>query len=383
MDTLNEIILKDFKNNIDIKEGVREYIEQIVNKYMIQELNEFLGMNSYEHHQSNNRNYRNGTYNRRLATRYGVLNLKVPRDRKGLFHSRIINSYKRRTNDFDNIIINLYRRGMSTSEVSEHVKQTYKQIYTPQTISNLTKVFDREVLLFKKKRLSHNYVFVYLDATYINVRRKNVRKETIYIAIGVTNSGYKNVIGYYISPQESSNNWEILLNDLKRRGLINPLLFISDGLNGLTQKVKSVFPNSLHQKCLIHTARKILKTVSNNDKKLVINDFTKLYKAPNYDYGKLIINSFIEKWGYKYRQIFQILNNYDGFLSWLLFPLSIRKSIYSNNLIESFNKKLKRQTKKREQFPNINSLERMLIIVISDYNSSCKKIINYEVNDIS
>ncbi|WP_105956751.1 IS256 family transposase [Apilactobacillus quenuiae] len=371
MDNSSYNVIKYFDKEIDVRESLRKTLEENINEYMKHELNHFLGYEKYN--RSELKNYRNGSYKRKLVTRYGVLNLTIPRDRRGLFQSKVIHAYKRRTLDFDNIITSLYKKGMSTSEISEEIRQIYRKNYTPQTISNINKVFNKKVFSFKNRLFNDNYVVVYLDATYIKVRRKRVQKETVYLAIGVNSMGHREVLGYYTYYKESSDIWDKFLNSLRSRGLSNVILFVTDGLNGLSKVIKKNFTNALHQKCLIHTSRSILKIVSRKDRKLIINDFNKIYSIDSYNNGKNLLEKIVDDWSYKYKKIGSILNEHEDLLNWLLFPSSIRRSIYSNNMIESFNKKLKRQIKKREQFPNINSFERVLINVIYDYNNKNRK----------
>jgi putative transposase len=369
MENFTKDIVAALAQKQDISEVFRIHLEAAVNELMQNELSSYLGYEPYDRSGFNSGNSRNGQYYRTFKTRYGELNLAVPRDRQGLFKTKTLPSYQRQSDILEDTIIHLYQKGITTTEIAELIKKMYGQYYTKQTISNLTKAVDKQVTAFKERQLASKYAVVYLDATYIPLKRGTVSKEAVYLAIGIQPNGHKDVIGYTIAPTESTTVWKELLISLKQHGLKQVLLFVTDGLNGLSEAIMEIFPDSKYQQCLVHISRKISSHVRIKDRHEIMQDFKEIHNADNLTEGQRKMDEFINKWAPKYRKLMNSLSVNPNLLTWLMFPRPIRASIYSTNLIESFNKKLKRNIKKREQFPNEESLERNLVSVIFDYNS--------------
>ncbi len=225
-----------------------------------------------------------------------------------------------------------------------------------------------QVEAFNKRELCSRYVCVYLDATYIPVRRETVSKEAVYIAVGIREDGSKEVIAYTIAPTESAFNWKELLFEIKERGVEEVLLFLSDGLTGMVDTITSVFPKSKFQTCLVHVARTISHKVRVEDRAEICEDFKTVYRADDQEDGQAALDAFCSKWNKSYPKVTKSLAENEHLLTFYNFPKSIWRSIYSTNLIESFNKQIKKYTKRKEQFPNEESLERFLVSLFEDYN---------------
>lgn len=323
----------------DITEVFRTHLETAVNTLLATELTAFLDYEKYDWIGINSGNSRNGSYSRTLHTEYGDLTIQILRDRNGEFKQQTVAPYKR-SND------------------------------TPQTISNMTKVVTEQVEAFNKRTLNERYICVYLDATYIPVRRETVSKEAVYIAVGIREDGSKEVLSYTIAPTESAYNWQELLTELKERGVEEVLLFISDGLKGMVDAISTVFPKAQYQTGLVHVARNISHKVRVEDRQEICDDFKTIYKAANKEAGQLALNDFCSKWQKAYPKVVKSLHDNAYLLTFYGFPKAIWRSIYSTNLIESFNKKIKKYTKCKEQFPNEESLERFLVSQFEDYNQN-------------
>lgn len=346
----------------------KDQLETAVNELLQNELSAFLGYEPYDRNGFNSGNSRNGHYTRTFNTKYGELNLTIPRDRNGEFVNHTLPAYQRRTDQLEQTIIQLYQKGITTQEIADLMEKMYGSYYTPQTVSNLTKVVNEQVEAFKNRTLSERYAVVYLDATYLPLRRDTVAKEAVHIAIGIQPNGHKEVLSYKIAPTESSSVWSEVLADLKDRGVQQTLLFVADGLVGLETAVGKYYPNAVIQQCLVHVSRNISHHVRVHDRKAVLNDFKLIHQATNKRMAEHSLANFVDHWRKRYPKVTQALLKNQKLLVFFNFPPAIRSSIYSTNLIESFNKKFKRQTKKREQFPNEESLERTLMTVILDYN---------------
>ena len=361
-------LVKALVNKENINEVFRFYLEQAVNKLLETELTAFLDYEKYDRAGFNSGNSRNGIYTRTLHTEYGDLTIKIPRDRNGEFKQQTVPPYKRSNDTLESFVIHMFKKGVTTSEIAHLIERMYGHHYTPQTISNMTKVVTEQVEAFNQRLLHNQYVCVYLDATYIAIRRDTVSKEAVYIAVGIREDGSKEVLAYTIAPTESAHNWKELLLDIKERGVEDVLLFISDGLKGIVDAIKSVFPKSQYQACLVHLSRNIAHKVRVSDRLEICNDFKAVYQAEELEQGKQALQDFCTKWQSSYPKITKPLLENPHIFTFYNFPKSIRRSIYSTNLIESFNKQIKRYSKRKEQFPNEEALERFLVAQFDEYN---------------
>lgn len=352
----------------DITEVFRSHLETAINSLLATELTEFLDYEKYDRIGFNTGNSRNGSYTRTLHTEYGDIAIQIPRDRNGEFKQQTVAPYKRSNDTLETTVIHLFKKGITMSEIANLIEKMYGHHYTPQTISNMTKAVSATVEAFNNRPLHNRYVCVYLDATYIAVRRDTVSKEAVYIAVGIREDGSKEVLAYTIAPTESAYNWQELLEELKERGVEDVLLFISDGLKGMADAVFSVFPKAKYQVCLVHVGRNIAHKVRVEDRQEVCEDFKMIHQAQDADAAEKALESFCGKWGKSYKKITQGLLDNPYLLTFYQFPKAIWRSIYSTNLIESFNKQIKKYTKRKEQFPNEESLERFLVTQFEDYN---------------
>ncbi|RBS52689.1 transposase, partial [Enterococcus faecium] len=254
------------------------------------------------------------------------------------------------------------------SEIADLIEKMYGHHYTPQTMSNMTKVLTEEVNAFKSRALNDKYVAIFMDATYIPLKRQTVSKEAIYIAIGIREDGTKEVLSYAIAPTESTYVWNELLQDINSRGVQEVLLFITDGLKGMKDTIHQIYPKAKYQHCCIHVSRNIAHKVRVKDRKEICDDFKAVYQANSKEEANTFLSGMIEKWKKNYPKVTQSLIENQDLLTFYDFPPSIRRTIYSTNLIESFNKQIKRYSRRKEQFQNEESLERFLVSIFDTYN---------------
>lgn len=353
----------------DLTEIFRQHLEAAINELLQTELTEFLGYSRYNREGFNTGNSRNGKYLRAFDTKYGTLNLEIPRDRNGEFQQYTLPAYDRRSDALEETVIQLYRKGITTSEIAELIEKMYGSFYTPQTISTITKAVTEQVQAFHERTLHSQYVCVYLDATYLPLRRDTVAKEAIHLALGIRPDGTKEILNYQVAPTESAGIWRELLETLKNQGIEEVLLFVTDGLKGLDTVLSECFPKAKQQRCLVHIARNICHNVRITDRKEIMNDFKQIHQTKEKEQAVQALSDFLTKWQKRYPKIIKKLEEQENLLTFFEFPSSIRSSIYSTNLIEGFNKHLKRNTKKKEQFPNEESLDRFLVTQFLDYNN--------------
>ena len=382
-------LLKTLLEGKDITEIFRYHVECAVNQLLQYELREFLDYDKYDRKGFNSGNSRNGYYERTLKTEYGDLSLKIPRDRNGEFENQTLTPYKRQNDTVESMIIHLYSNGMTTEEISRIIEKMYGHHYTKQTVSNITAAVVGDIQAFNHRKLSNRYAVIYLDATHLPVRRDTVTKEALYFALGITPEGFKEILSYSLYPTESAHNWEIVLSDLRARGVEESLLFVTDGLTGIKDAIANVYPKARHQSCWVHLSRNVAHLVRVKDRTEVLNDLKTIYTQDALENAEVALATFINTWDKRCPKVTEMFKNNPSLFTFLSFPREIRASIYTTNLIEGFNKHLKRYTKRKEQFPNEDSLVRFIGTYAGDYNQRFQmrihkgfKLVTAELNEM-
>ncbi len=361
-------LIKNLSNNVSVEEIFRAELEKAFNQLLETELACFLGYEKYSKDGYNTGDSRNGYYKRTFQTKYGELNLSIPRDRAGEFKQQTLPSHARSDDSLEQMVILMYSKGVTTREIAELIEKMYGHYYSPQTISNITQTVQEQVSAFHNRSISKRFVVLYCDATYLNVRRDSVEKEALHIIMGITEDGTREVLDYALYPQERAENYAYMLHNLKERGLEQILLFVTDGLTGIREELLQVFPKAKHQTCWAHLARNVMKYVRAKDKLQVMQDFKRIHEQKNAEDAMTELVRFCEKYGKVYPKLVERLSDVTSFFSFYDFPESIRPSIYTTNLIENFNKQIKSQCKKKVQFPNEASLERFICGLVLEYN---------------
>ena len=343
-------ILEEFKSLL--RESLQTASEE--------ELTSHLG---YEKHQeSENTNYRNGHSKKSLKTKYGQVDLAIPRDREGTFEPKLVPKRERILKGSEDLILSLYAKGMSVSDISSHLDDLYGYQLSEQTISNITEDIMDKAKEWQNRPLEAIYTIVFMDATVLKIRVDRVVKNiAAYIMLGITLEGKKEILGIWIGENETSKYWLTLLNELKNRGVEDILIFAIDGLNGFNQAIQAVYPKAEIQRCIVHQIRSSLKFVSWKDRKAVAKDLKTIYSAATEEDAQLALTEFNDIWGQKYPHILQSwLNNWNELSTFFKYPKSIQTLIYTTNPIESLNANIKRKTNSKGSFPTIDSAFKML-----------------------
>lgn len=349
-----------------VSELFRSELEKSINEILEYELTSFLDYERYD--RSDNRDSRNGFYTRKFNSKYGVLNLRIPRDRLGEFYTSLLPKYQRHDYSTDKTIVDLFQTGLTNSEISHIIQSLCGATYSKQTISNITDKVIANVEAFKNRPLSEEYAVVYTDATCMSLRRDTVAKEAVHIAVGITVEGTKEILGYMIAPNESAEIWRELLTNLKQRGLQRIALVCTDGLAGMESAIHDIYPESKIQRCIVHVSRNIAAKVRVADRKAILDDFKQVYQSKNLDEAKQELMNFKNKWNRKYPKVIQSLEENKHLFTYYEFPKEVRGSIYTTNLIEGINKQIKRAFKAKEQFPTEQSMEKYLVTQFEKYN---------------
>lgn len=364
---LNDLLqTNNFNLEIACKELIRSNLEIAINELLVNELTAFLQYERYE--RTDSPNYRNGSYYRDFNTSYGVLKIKMPRDRNNEFQSPLVPKYNRKDNTTEETILKLFQTGLTNDEIADIVEALYAKKYSKTTVSNITNKVIANIEKFNSRSINDRYAVIYTDATFISLRRDSVAKEAIHIALGIRPNGNKEVLGYKIAPTESCEVWRELLQDLKNRGLKSCSLFVTDGLAGYSNVVEELFDKPKIQRCIVHVSRNISSKVRVHDRKKILDDFKKVYTQETKTAALSELTTFKENWK-KYTQVIKSLEENSYLFTYYDFPKEIRASIYTTNMIEGFNKQLKRKTKRKEQFPNEESLEKFIVSIFEDYNA--------------
>lgn len=348
---------------------MRTQLEEGLNLLLESELTAFLGYNPYDRNGLNSGNSRNGSYFRQIKTQFGPIKVQVPRDRNGEFHQQTLPAYGQHTDALESTVIQLYSHGVTTREISELIEKMYGSYYSAGTVSNISKQVASQVESYHQRRLSDKFFCVYLDATYIPLRRDTYQREAVYIAVGIKPNGNKEIIDYRIAPVENLEVWSEMIADFKERGLEQVELFLSDGFVGIKDMLKQYYPRSKFQRCLIHIMRNISQKVRVTDRAEILNAFKQVHKQTNQKEAETVLHAFYEAYGSKYSRMIKDLRKLEeDMLVFYQYPKQIRPSIYSTNMIESINRMIKRKTNPKSEFPSEESLDNFLGSQVIDYN---------------
>jgi Transposase and inactivated derivatives len=356
--------------NLDkINDLFRQKLQQAVNDLLKSELTAFLGYNPYERDGWNTGNSRNGAYYRKVDTQFGQIEIKVPRDRNGEFHQHTMPDYKRHTDVLEQTVIKLYSKGVTTREIADLIEKMYGGYYSPAMVSNISKEMIPKVEAYHQRHLSDKFFCVYLDATYIPLKRVTYEREAVYIAIGIKPNGHKEVIDYCIAPTENIEIWSEMLKGFKSRGLGQVELFLSDGVVGMKEAICQSYPKAHFQRCLVHVMRNISAKMRVDDRQKALNEFKQIHTQSNKEMAVQVLHEFYQNWEKAYKNVVRDPRQVEpDLLTFYNYPPAIRASIYSTNMIESFNNRLKRKTKPKTEFPTEQSLDTFIGVQAMDYN---------------
>lgn len=356
-------------NQDKINDLFRQKLQQAVNDLLESELTAFLGYNPYERDGWNTGNSRNGAYYRKVDTQFGQIEIKVPRDRNGEFHQHTMPDYKRHTDVLEQTVIKLYSKGVTTREIADLIEKMYGGYYSPAMVSNISKEMIPKVEAYHQRHLSDKFFCVYLDATYIPLKRVTYEREAVYIAIGIKPNGHKEVIDYCIAPTENIEIWSEMLKGFKSRGLEQVELFLSDGVVGMKEAICQSYPKAHFQRCLVHVMRNISAKMRVDDRQKALDEFKQIHTQSNKEMAVQALHEFYQNWEKAYKNVVRDLRQVEpDLLTFYNYPPAIRASIYSTNMIESFNNRLKRKTKPKTEFPTEQSLDTFIGVQAMDYN---------------
>ncbi len=368
-DDLIDQLLASYEKPEDLTgEGgiLKELTARLISRALEGEMTDHLGYEKHAPEGSASSNSRNGRRPKTLKTDQGEFEIEVPRDRDSTFDPKLIKKRQTRFAGFDEKILALYARGMTTRDIQGHLEELYGVEVSPSLISSATSAVMEDVIAWQSRPLDPVYPIVFLDALVVKVRDEGVvRNKSVYLAIGVTVHGTREVLGIWIEQTEGAKFWLKVMNELKTRGVQDILIVCCDGLKGFPEAIEHVFPEATVQTCIVHMIRNSLRFVSYKDRKAVAKDLKPVYTAASREAAESALGAFEAKWGRRYEMISSSWRaNWERVVPFLDFPPEVRRVIYTTNQIEALNSSLRKLLHYRGHFPDDQSLTKLLYLAL-------------------
>jgi putative transposase len=342
--------------------------KRLVERAMSAELTEHLGYEPHQEPPGGTGNTRNGSTAKTLATEHGPVRIETPRDRKGSFEPQIVRKGQRRFEGFDDKILALYSRGLSTRDIEAHLAEIYWVQVGRDLISRVTDAVMDDVREWQQRPLDDVYPVVFLDALVLKIREGGtVQRRACYLALGVTVEGERDVLGMWFQETEGAKFWMQVLSELKQRGVSDILLCCVDGLKGFPETIEAIYPNTVVQTCVVHLIRHSLKYVPRREREQVARDLKPIYTAVDADAAQAALEAFDDKWGSRFPVITQAwLNAWEYVTPFLAFPPELRRVVYTTNAIEALNRQLRKAIKTKGHFPNEEAARKLIYLAITN-----------------
>ncbi len=353
----------------DIQNLFKETIAEFMENGLDAELDEELGYSRYDYKNKDTDNSRNGHSSKTLKTSFGEVEVDIPRDRKGEFEPVLLKKNQTSiSQDIEEKILSMYAKGMTTGDIETHIKEIYGLEISDTTVSRITDKILPIAKEWQQRPLEAIYAVVFLDAIHYHVRSEGqIVKKAVYIAIGITLDGKKDVLGMWVGENESAKFWASVLNGLKNRGVEDIFIACTDNLTGFASAIEAVYPKTEIQNCIIHQLRNSSKYVSYKDIKALMADLKAVYGAVDEQSALDALEEFSTKWDKKYPKISKSwYENWANLSTYFKYPQEVRRLIYTTNAIEGFNRQLRKVTKSKSVFPTDDSLFKMLYLAMID-----------------
>ena len=366
----NEMLMEFVKsNNIktadDLNSAFKEMYKNVIQVMLENEMNNHLGYDKGSKTIKETENRRNGYSDKKVRSSFRELLLSVPRDREDEFEPVVVEKHSRElSSDIENKIISMYSKGMSTRDISDHIKDIYGMEVSAEMVSRTTETILEQAKEWQARPLETVYPFLFLDAVHYSVRTNGkVIKRAAYVVLGITLEGKKEVIGIYVGENETSKFWLMVLSDMKTRGVKDVLISSIDGLPGFSEAIRAVFPKTEVQRCIVHQIRNTLNGVPWKDKKAFASDLKSIYTSPTEESGYKSLEAVEEKWGIKYGYTLRSWKeNWSELSTFFKYTPEIRKIMYTTNTVESLHMQLRKVSKTKTVFPTDDSLLKILYL---------------------
>ncbi len=353
----------------DLNTFFKDMMKVMIEEFYQGELEEELGYTKYDYRNKDSNNSRNVYSSKKLKSSAGKIEVNVPRDRNGEYEPQVIKKHQNTIGqDLEAKIISMYAKGMTTSDIESHIEEIYGYQVSDSSITRITDKILPLVKEWQTRPLEAIYPIIFMDAIHYHVRSEGqIVKKAVYITIGISSSGEKDVIGMWVGENESAKFWLSKLNELKSRGVEDILIACVDGLTEFSNAIDAVYPQTQIKQCIIHQIRSSTQFVSYKDIKVLIADLKLVYKATTEESALLNLELFDKKWGKKYPKIaISWKNNWPRLSTYFKYPQEVRTLIYTTNTIEGYNRQLRKVTKNKSVFPTDDSLLKMLYLATQD-----------------
>ena len=345
---------------------LKQLTKKVAERALNAEMEQHLGYAKHALEGKNSGNSRNGKTSKKIRSVHGEIELDIPRDRNGSFEPKLVKKGEKQLNGFDDRIISLYARGMSTRDIQAHFEDSYGVEVSPTFISQVTNEVMDEVKQWQQRPLDALYPVVYLDCLVVRSRDSGaVQNKSVYLALGINTDGEKELLGLWMAQTEGAKFWLSVMNELRNRGLQDIFIACCDGLKGFPEAIETVYPKTQVQLCIVHQIRHSLRYVNWKQRKEIAADLRRIYGAATLAEAELALAEFAEKWDDQHPTIsLSWRNNWERLSVFFDYPPEIRKVIYTTNAIESLNASLRKITKTRRSFPTDDSVMKILYLAL-------------------
>jgi len=349
--------------------------KEVLQQALEVEMSHHLGYDKHDQAGRNRGNSRNGSTPKTVTTEIGKVTIDVPRDREGPFEPAIVAKHQRRLAGFDDAVISLYAKGMTTGDIAAHLEEVYDTTVSRDLVSAVTAKVSEEMRTWHNRPLDSVYPVVIIDAIVLKVRSGTVANRPVYVAMGVNMDGYRDVLGMWVGPAggEGAKQWMTMLTDLKNRGIVDVCIVCCDGLKGLPDAIGAIWPDAVVQTCVVHLVRNSLRYSSQKDWQKITKSLRAIYTAANAEAAELEFDTFAEAWGEKYPAMIGLWRSaLSEFTPFLAFPQEVRTMIYTTNAIESLNARFRAATRRRGHFPDEQSALKVLYLASQQRSTSSR-----------
>lgn len=359
-------LARNLKTEKDLSSLTRELVKLTVETALGKEMEEHLGYAKYAVEGRGSGNSRNGISKKTLKGQLGEVEIATPRDRRGTFSPQFIKKGQTRLTEFDEQILALYARGMTTRDIAAAFKEMYGAEVSHALVSEVTEAVIDEVVTWRNRPLDELYPVVYMDCLVVKIHQdKRVVMKSIYLALGINIEGQKELLGMWLSETEGAKFWLSVLTELQNRGVKDIIIASVDGLSGFPEAINTVYPKTRVQLCIVHMIRNSLKYVSYKDRKSVVADLKRIYQSVTAEEALMELEGFAEKWDCRYPSIAKSWGkNWENIIPFFSYPHEIRRIIYTTNAIESLNSVIRKAIRNRRIFPNDTSAFKVIFLAI-------------------
>jgi putative transposase len=354
---------------IDPKQLFQKLVKETLEALLELEMEEHLGYPRHDPAGRGSGNSRNGASSKTVRGDFGEIDIETPRDRNSSFEPKIVAKRQSSIGNFNEAVISLYARGMTTREIEPHIKEMYGLEISPQFVSRATEELQQQIAEWQSRPLERVYPIIFVDGLRVAVRTdKGVLKKCVYTVLGVSLSGKQEVLGLWIEETEGARFWLKVFNDLKARSVQDVLIVCGDGLTGLRNAVESVFPQADVQLCVVHPIRNVTKFVSYKDRKLLCAAMRPIYTAPTIEAAELALDRFAQGWEARYpASVAAWRNHWTELTTFFKYPVELRRMIYTTNAIESLHSQMRKNIANRKVFPNDEAVIKILFLNLRNF----------------